>query len=486
MTPEAGPAGDSTLVPFGYAQELRRGFKLLASFGLAFCHISPVVGVYTLYGYGLSTGGPAFLWGLPFVVAGQLLVVFVFSELTGAYPIAGALYQWGRRLVGPRYGWFVGWTYGWALVVTIAAVDLGAAPYLAALLGLPLSQGTFVILALGLLVLHTLSNDCGIQGTSFMTTAGLVAEVAATLVLGGVLLLGPGHLHPASVLFSRETAVGSATAAGLLASLLAHAWTFYGFEAAAGVAEEVVDPGRRIPRAMILSLLGAAGVTAFLLVALILATPDIAKAAADPDRAIPDLLASRFGGTVARGLLALLVFAYVSCSGAAQTAAARLFYSYARDGMLPGSAWLRRVSQAHRAPANATLLSALGAAAVISASYLTVGNVNVNAFVVSYAVVGIYLSLQAVVFARIWAGLKGWTPRPHPGDFSLGGLSLPVAFLAQAYGLAMIVNLSWPRPASSLSGWLTLLALLVIVTPGVVLAWVGPWGSGEAPSALTP
>ena len=73
----------SELAAFGYDQELRRAFRLLTSFGLAFCHISPVVGVYTLFGYGLSTGGPAFIWGLPVVVGGQLLVALVFySDLS--------------------------------------------------------------------------------------------------------------------------------------------------------------------------------------------------------------------------------------------------------------------------------------------------------------------------------------------------------------------------------------------------------------------
>jgi amino acid transporter len=463
------PPGEA-LEAFGYRQELRRGFRLLESFGLAFCHISPVVGVYTLYGYGLSTAGPAFLLGLPMVVLGQFLVVLVFSELAGTYPLAGALYQWAKRLVGPRYGWFVGWTYGWALIVTIAAVDLGAAPFVADLLGLPQTRGVLVLLAAGLLVVHTASNDLGIQGTSLMTNAGILAEVSATLLLGGVLLLGHAPLHPLSVLLSRRTATGLATSGGFLASLLAHAWTFYGFEAAPGVAEEVVDPARKIPRAMILSLLGAAVVTVFLMVALTLSIPDLVEAGAHPEQAIPSLLASRFGPWVTKGLLALLVFAYVSCSGAAQTAAARLFFSYARDGMIPGSPFLSRVSASRGAPANATLFSAVGAGAVMAASYLTIGSVNLNAFVVAYAVAGIYLSLQAVVFARIWAAASGF----KAGAFSLGPWGLPVAVLAQAYGVAMLVNLLWPRPPGEITGWLTPLALLAIVTPGAILARRAP------------
>src|SRR5271169_6591420 len=154
---------DFALKALGYAPELRRALTLLASFSIAFSYISPVVGVYTLFGYGLSKGGPLFIWGLPVVVAGQLLVVLVFSELAVAYPLAGALYQWGRRLVGPRYGWFVGWIYGWALVITIAAVDLGAAPYLAELAGLAPTKATLALLATLLLAVHTGLNLEGVR-----------------------------------------------------------------------------------------------------------------------------------------------------------------------------------------------------------------------------------------------------------------------------------------------------------------------------------
>ena len=66
---------------FGYRQELRRSPTLAAGFGLAFCYISPVVGVYTLFGYGLATGGPSFILGVPIVLGGQLLVALVFCEM---------------------------------------------------------------------------------------------------------------------------------------------------------------------------------------------------------------------------------------------------------------------------------------------------------------------------------------------------------------------------------------------------------------------
>jgi amino acid transporter len=465
-------ADDRALAHLGYVPELKRTLSFLSSFSIAFAYISPVVGVYTLFGYGLATGGPAFVWGLPVVVLGQLLVVLVFSELSVAYPLAGALYQWARRLVGPRYGWFVGWIYGWALVITIAAVDLGAAPYLAELLGMPPTRGNVALLAALLVVVHTAVNYEGVRGTAVIGNIGLATEIVATVAIAGALFLHPGQsasLAPVSTLFSRQTPTGIAGGADLLAAVLAMTWIFYGFESAAGVAEEVIDPRRRVPRAMILSLLGAAFVTALLVVALILSAPDLSKAAADPARTIPYILEAHLGPTVLRGLLVLLMFAYLSCAGAAQAAAARLMYSYARDGMVPASAWLRRVSAEHRVPGNAILFSAAAALVVVGATYLDVGKVNVNALVVSYAVVGVYLSFQAVVAARLYAAFRGWKADTPTGYFTLGRWSVLVATLALLYGVAMIVNLCWPRPVEELASWLTLLAALAIVVPGLVI-----------------
>ena len=405
------------------------------------------------------------------MLGGQLLVALVFSELAVEYPLAGSLYQWARRLIGSRYGWFVGWTYGVSLIVTLAAVDLGAAPFVAAMLGWPLTPGVLATIGASVVVGHTVFNCVGLRGTMFITWAGVAIEVAATIILGAVLLVGSGPLQPLSTLVSRQSATGTADATAFLAAILALAWIFYGFESAADVAEEIVDAPRRVPRAMVMSLLAGAAVTVFLLVALILATTDLAAATANPAGTIPIILQARLGTELSRVVLVLVVLAYFSCGGAVQTAAARLVYSYARDGMMPGSDWMRRVTPVRRVPGNALVFVAAGALAIIALTTLELGAVDVTALVASFAVVGMYLSYQSVVAARLIAGLR-WTPAPPAGCFALGRWGTPVASSALVYGVLMIANLCWPRPATSLNGWLTLASALGIVLPGAAMAIV--------------
>ncbi len=50
-----------------------------------------------------------YIWLMPIVVAGMYPVARVFGELGSHYPVVGALYQYSKYTVGPRYGWWVGW-----------------------------------------------------------------------------------------------------------------------------------------------------------------------------------------------------------------------------------------------------------------------------------------------------------------------------------------------------------------------------------------
>ena len=56
------------------------------------------------------------------VVIGQTFVALNFSELSSHFPVAGSIYQWSKRLSHRTLGWFTGWFYFWAGVLTVTAV----------------------------------------------------------------------------------------------------------------------------------------------------------------------------------------------------------------------------------------------------------------------------------------------------------------------------------------------------------------------------
>src|SRR5205823_7517338 len=139
-----------------------------ANFAVAFTYLSPMVGIYSLFVLGLESGGPSYLWLTIIPVVGMLFVALVFGELASHYPVAGALYQYSKFSVGPAFGWFVGWFYGIALLVTVAGVDTGVVTYVSSLAHKwfhwnlePTKLSTILIVTLIMLAIQTTLNITG-------------------------------------------------------------------------------------------------------------------------------------------------------------------------------------------------------------------------------------------------------------------------------------------------------------------------------------
>jgi amino acid transporter len=128
---------DAHLQSLGIKPELRRTLGFLSNFAIAFSFISVSTGSFGNFGYGIGMGGPAFFWTWPIIVLGQTLVALVFAELASHYPVAGSIYQWSKRLSNRTLGWFTGWFYFWAQVVTVTAVAVIVAFAVDGLLGSP-------------------------------------------------------------------------------------------------------------------------------------------------------------------------------------------------------------------------------------------------------------------------------------------------------------------------------------------------------------
>ena len=105
MVHSSASTDDARMEALGYRPELSRVLSLFDNFSVAFSYLSPMVGIYSLYTLGLGSGGPRYIWLIPVVVGFMVLVALNFGELASDYPLSGALYQYGKYNVGPRYGW---------------------------------------------------------------------------------------------------------------------------------------------------------------------------------------------------------------------------------------------------------------------------------------------------------------------------------------------------------------------------------------------
>jgi len=502
-SPNHSSSDHNRLADLGYKQELSRVLSLFDNFSISFSYLSPMVGVYSLFVLGVGAGGPRYLWLMLHVVAGMLLVALVFGKLGSHYPVAGALYQYGKYSVGPGYGWWVGWIYGIALLVTVASVDTGVVPYISDLTNQwfgtaldPTSHTTILVFTLLMILLQTALNTVGAKVMGNVARIGVCVETIGTF--GVAIALGiVGFHHGFGFLFSSQGAEKAATnslqvdfggswwTGAALVAVLAHVYIFYGFEAAGDVAEETVDASRQVPRAMRSALLYG-GIASFVLVAgLLLATPSDAKgyaAATSFAGGIPAIL-SQLPQWLQDFFLVMVIVAFFSCGTAVQGAGARLAYSYARDGAVPASAWVRKISPRFRTPTNALLVGAL-----VPVLFTLLVNINpakdvhilwftfpagINALteLVSFGVSGIYLSFLLTVIGSMIARSRGWEPE---GAFRMGRWGWPVSILATSYLAVMLINVIAPTGLSSPRGalfnldWITLVVVLGIVIVGGV------------------
>src|SRR2546426_9204006 len=140
--PAAGQAerDDAHLRSLGIKPELQRTLGLLSNFAVAFSYISVSTGTFTNQAVAFGVGGPAIFWAWPLVILGQTFVALNFAELASHFPVAGSIYQWSKRLSNRTLGWFTGWFYFWAGVVTVTAVAGTVPLVMASIFGFKLSD----------------------------------------------------------------------------------------------------------------------------------------------------------------------------------------------------------------------------------------------------------------------------------------------------------------------------------------------------------
>jgi urea carboxylase system permease len=454
----SGPVSDShDLASFGYRQELHRTLGSFSSFAAAFSYISILTGMFQLFAFGFSFAGPAFWWSWIIVFAGQFAVALCFAELAARYPIAGSVYQWSKQVAGKTIAWFAGWIMMIASIVTVAAVAIAWQIILPQIsthfqfIGDGTGKNDFaenaVILGLILIAFTTTVNILGVRLMSRINNVGVAAELIGAAVLI-VLLAIHTTRGPQIVTHTFGTGPGlpGYSSLGYLAAFLIGAimpaYVMFGFDTAGSLAEETNDPRRRAPRA-ILGALGAAGVAGMLLLLFALMSAKNLHAAGVSANGLPYIVKSVLGNTLGNILLWDVVLSISVCCLAIHTAAIRMMFSMARDNALPGSQAIARVSGKSRTPIVPAVIVGLAAVIIL---LVNINQPKIFTVITGIAIVMIYLAYLCVTVPLLRRRLEGWQGlAPAEGLFSMRGAGTIVNALAVLYGVAMAINIGWPR-----------------------------------------
>jgi APA family basic amino acid/polyamine antiporter len=171
------------------------------------------------------------------------------AQLAAAHPVSGGTYEYGYRLLSPRWGFTAGWVFLLAKSASAATAALGFAGYTFVLFGGSASRP--IPLALAAVVVLTVVVLAGIRRSNLVN----IAVVSVTLVaLASFVVAGAPHVDGDHLLPLIDAGSGPS---GLLeaTALMFVAYTGYGRIATLG--EEVKRPERTIPRAVIATLIVA-------------------------------------------------------------------------------------------------------------------------------------------------------------------------------------------------------------------------------------
>jgi amino acid permease (GABA permease) len=444
------PAAETTeqadvqrLHQMGYAQELRRRMSGFSNFAVSFTIISILSGCLTLYGFGMSTGGPvAMTIGWPIVGGFVILVGLSMAEVCSSFPTAGGLYYWAAKLAPQSdrdpaaWSWFCGWFNLLGQVAVTAGIDFGAALFITAFLnlttGLSFTPHWHVVaIYFGVLLLHGILNSFGVRVVAFLSDVSVWWHLIGVLVIVGALAIVPAHHQSASFVFTHFvnntgfTFWGSAVYVFFIGLLVAQ-YTFTGYDASAHMTEETHNAAIAGPRGIVMSIVVSLIAGWILLIGVTFAIQHYAAEVATPTGVPPaQIFIDAVGRTGGELLLLIAIVAQLFCGMASVTANSRMIYAFSRDGAVPGSNFWHRINRHTGTPTN-SIWFAVVFAFILGVPYIW--SPVAYAAVTSIAVIGLYIAYIMPIFLRLKA-----KDRFEVGPWNLGRKTYVIGWIAVAW-----------------------------------------------------
>jgi amino acid transporter len=439
-------SAESIVERAGYQPELRRSLKFFSMFAIAFSIISITTGIFLNYAFGLSYWGPASIWTWPIVGVGNLMIAFVVAELGTRIPLAGYAYQWSARLVNPTYGWFVGFAGLLYMAVGGGAIMLGvAAPLLLSEFNDTTPSPHLVLsVAILLMLLPVVINIISIQVAARVNNIAVFTEIVGTVVFGVLLFVLWGvkskpSPYGLSILTNTTSTLHNPTWYAFALAGLLGAFTLVGFELAADMSEDAVNPRRSVPRGVIWAVAGSAVLGMIALIGFTVAIPNL-KAVETSSLPLLTIAGYWLPSWLVKVFVAFVVFSMFAILVVGAGAQARLAFSMSRDNMLPFSRQLRKVNARSQTPIVALLVFA-----VVDVGVMIYGYLQSSAF---GTLVGATAIIPYIIYFLITVAyaVKRRATDSIPGAFTLGRWAWPVIGFVLAYTVLIMVVLALPAP----------------------------------------
>ncbi|KAK7744855.1 hypothetical protein SLS53_003088 [Cytospora paraplurivora] len=347
-----GHAADDALAAMGYKAELPRSLSMLSVLGLSFAIMAVPYGLSTTFLYSLANGqSVTVLWGWVLLSLISVAIAASLAEICSVFPTAGGVYYWAALLSTPEWAPIASWVTGWLTLVgnwtVTLSINFGGAQLILSAITLwdedfVANAWQTVLMFWAVMLLTYLVNVFGSRWLDQINTMCIYWTGASVIIILVVLLaMAKGGRRSGEFVFAHYDASGSGWPTGwsFFVGLLQPAYVLTGYGMVASMCEEVQNPEREVPKAIVLSVV-AAGITGlFFLIPVLFVLPDVQAlltvASGQPIGLIFKTATGSAGGGF--GLLFLILGIWLFAGIGALTASSRCTYAFARDGAIPGS-----------------------------------------------------------------------------------------------------------------------------------------------------
>lgn len=443
---------DDRLEEMGYKPELRRNFSAWSLLGIGFGLTNSWFGISASLVTGISSGGPLMIvYGILIIATVSFFIGITLSELVSAYPNSGGQYYWTMVLAPKKHAPF--WAYmcgalAWAgSVFSSASTSMSVAQVIVGMHAL-LAGPDFVVKPWMVFVtfqgvnILAFSMNCYGKLLPYFAKAALYISLLSYFVITiTVLSCSSGRYQTAEFVFKRfDNQTGWANAGiAFIVGLVNPNWCFSCLDSATHMAEEALEPERKIPIA-IMGTVAIGFITSFTyVIAMFFCVNDIEELF-NTNTGVPIIniyyqALRNKGGTI--WLMVMFLFTAFGCNMSGQTWMARLCWSFCRDNGLPGSKYWSVIHPTLGVPINANFMSCVWVA--ICGCLFLVSSTGFNSMVVG-TIAFLMLSYAIPIVCLL---LKGRNNIPH-GPFWWGPVGYFANILTVAWTVFSVVFYSFP------------------------------------------
>lgn len=388
--------------------------------------------VFTTYGVVTQLTGGRTAAAYVITLLAMIFTALSYSVMVKKYPIAGSAYSYASLSFGPGIGFLA----GWSLLLDYLFLPMINYLVIGLFLNLAFPAVPAWVFVVATISLVTLLNIRGIGSVSSMSNLIVCAQMVFVVVFVALVVR---QLAGAESLDLSAPWVGDGSQDGLLPLMAGAAvlcLSFLGFDAVSTLAEETRDPRRDIPRAIVITTLGAGLLFILLAMTSQLAFPG--SSFKDADSAASEVMLHAGGRFLEMFFTATYVAGAAGSALASQASVSRILFSMGRDGILP-----RRVfgtlSERYKTPVVAIVLVSLVSLLAVVIDLTTLASMISFGALVAFSVVNL-----AVIKSHLGQGQPRSTARLlQYGLLPLIGFALIAWLWTSLSALTLGIGLAW-------------------------------------------